>query len=507
MPGYVPGLATVISPASIPDAELQEIKDALRSPSNGRFFSMFPASTPKYARNRGPRSSERTDSMARFFIRGRGPQLDDENLAASVGNLFTGGVRYGQNTQRSGGEGGEQGFGFFDFLLGSTNINYQEREQAVDTISDNTVIFYSGMTAPVLQGSGALLNTFQDDQNVWFQYAYMECLRGSRLAAKRQIASLVVDSFRYEGYLSTLTVQTTAQIQNAVMFNFTMRVKRITVVTPVLYRSEAAAEVWSRQQDPLVSTAPVTVDDTTPTGVEAAVNPVAARALPSAVASATAAMVDPRAVQEGATTPPSLALAESANQIAVETTIMELAAQADAMFASAESVLIANNALSASGDVVPQVLPPDTIPSTVPTVAQQRALEVSGAVRSPFSAYVPVQRDASSGVFVVPQANSTVTGSAAAVVSAGTSADRVAAAAQVGALAGPVYGQSQVAAPSTLPAYAQASQLPGGFTDIYRVQGTVFAEAYARAASQVAVARTVVGRRSRRRTGASAAHT
>lgn len=516
-PAYIPGLATSRGATVIPDAELDSIKAALARPDNGRFYSMFPASTPKYARNDGPRASERTDSMARIYVNGRGPTIRDANMQKSVGNLYTGGVLRNGATARSGGQGSAGGFGFFDFILSSWSINYQEREQAVDTLSDNTVVFYSGMSAPVGQGSGALLNTYQDDQNVWFHYAYMESLRGSRLAARGQVASFICDSFRYEGYLSSLSIQTRAEVQNAVMFNFTFRVKQISVVTPVIYSAQATAELWSSEQPPLIITTPSSVDDTSRHGVELAVNPTAARSAPAAVATADAESRDPRATPESATATPTETRAASAAQIAAEHTIAELAAQADLALPYIEQ-LNAEGTLSASGDIAATAVPPNTRPETLLTPEQQRVAEIAGASNVPFAVGdIAFIRDPSSGRFLSSTMSGPRVGGAPlspviVPVSASVAADHVAASAQVPDLRGPIYGQSAANAPSTLPAYAQTGSgvgLPAGFTDIYRVQGTVFAEAYARAASQVAtvqtvgtaLGRTVAGRRSRRRAG------
>lgn len=514
-PQYIPGLATRLAPQdvpgapfkaptqTVPDAELASIKAALQSADNGRFFSMFPASTPKYARNAGPRPSERTDSMARMYVNGRGPTVHDANLQKSIGNLYTGGVIKAGDTHRTGGTRSPNGFGFFDFILSSWSISFQEREQAVDTLSDNTVIFYSGMSAPVGQGSGALLNTYQDDQNVWFHYAYMESLRGSRLAARGQVASFLVDSFRYEGYLSGLSINTRAEVQNAVMFNFTFRVKQISVVTPVLYSASANAEVWSSRQEPLVITAPSSIDDTTRTGAETAVNPVSARSAPAAVAATDAASRDPRAEQESATTPPTEARAQTANQIAFEHTIAALAATSGLEFnPELAATLNAEASTTTSGDIAGTSVPPNTAPETLLTPEQQRIADIAGASRIP-----EIARDPASGRFLSVSA-----ADVAVPVSASVAADRVAGAAQRSSASTDVFGQTYANAPSTLPAYAQGGgQLPSGFTDIYRVQGTVFAEAYARAAAQVAtvqsasgaLARTVIGRRSRRRSGSS----
>lgn len=513
-PQYIPGLATKRAPQTVPDSELQSIKDALWSADNGRFFSMFPASTPKYARNAGPRPSDRTDSMARMYVNGRGPTIHDANLQASIGNLYTGGVLENGATERTGSTQSPNGFGYFDFILSSWSIGFQEREQAVDTLSDNTVIFYSGMSAPVGQGSGALLNTYQDDQNVWFHYAYMESLRGSRLAASGQVASFLVDSFRYEGYLSSLSINTRAEVQNAVMFNFTFRVKQISVVTPVLYSASANAEVWSSRQDPLVITTPSAVNDTDRVAAESAVNPTNARSAPAAVASADAASRDPRATPESAVVPPTEAQAQTASQIAVEHTIAELAASAGLDYnAELAARLNAEASTAPSGDIAATSVPPNTAPETMLTPEQQRIADIAGAQNVPFGGGTTLARDPASGRFLSVSAVLPVIGMASTVpVSASVAADRIAASAQAGPASGDTFGQTYANAPSTLPAYAQgAGQLPNGFTDIYRVQGTVFAEAYARAASQVAtvqsasgaLSRTVVGRRSRRRSGPS----
>lgn len=499
-PGYVPGLDRTPFPAGTSDPEISDVRDALARSDSGRFYTKFPASTPKYAHNRGPRSAERTESMARFYIHGASPRIRDENLRRSVQHLFVDGIYAGSSRTATGGQVNNQPVGYFDFILSSFSINYQEREQAVDTISDNTVVFYSGMQAPVAQGGGALLNTYQDDQNVWFHYAYMECLRGSRLAARGAVASLECDSFRYDGYLTSFAVQTQAQVQNAVMFNFTFRVKQISVRTQLLYATASVTNSWIDRPAGLVIDVPTGAaapDDESRVGDQAAVNPTAATGAPATVAASTANTVDPRATVEAGTMPPSLA-EDGVNQaIAAESALV-----AGTEAALGELGLASAEAMQTSGDVAPDALPAATLAEDVPSGAD-RQLAAAGAT-PPVPGLAATARSVAAGSasqFVATGPSSTNT----RIVSAGDIADTVAAAAQTR----PNFTTPIIGTVSTLPVAAQTSTgsgLPSGFTDIYRVQGTVFAEAYARAASEVATARTAsslvrdrVGRRTRRR--------
>lgn len=265
MPDFVTG-KSLPSPDGYPNEE------------QGRFFSSFPAATPKYARNAGPRRSEFVETMARFIV-------DVPQGYATLRNSLPGDVKAVSRTllyngKLDRGTHYDSGIGYFDFLLTQIQQPHQEREQAVDTLTDNTVIFYGGQTAPVLSGSGTLFNTYQDDQNVWFQLIYSELLRGTMLARRGLLARLRYDSFFMTGYMSSLVTATTGDVKNAVQFSFTFRVKQIQIITPILYHPSNASSVISTNI--LTREQPSTADDTVRSGVETAETPATPSSVPAA---------------------------------------------------------------------------------------------------------------------------------------------------------------------------------------------------------------------------------
>ncbi len=255
----------------------------------GRFFSDDPGSTPKDAWNRGPRRSEHIESMARLFI-----DVPPEEMAPLLASLPSDTAEVAKAVLFSGDvtQAAAQGLGYFDFLLTSAQHPYQEREQAVDTLTDNTVVYYSGQSAPVFTYSGWLYNTYQDDQNVWFHLLYHDVLRGTQLARRGLISHLRYDSFLVSGYVTGLQSTQSSDVKNAVQFSFMFRVKKLQIVTPILFNPTMIPGAMSSS----LFSSDTIADNTTRHGVETAELPGTPRALPAAVASQPDA--DPRTVAD-----------------------------------------------------------------------------------------------------------------------------------------------------------------------------------------------------------------
>jgi len=258
--------------------------------TQGRFFSALPGSTPKFAYNRGPRRSEFTESMARMIIdvpdparlRALRAMLPDETRQASAPLLYSGDL-----TSITRGSG--LGLGYFDFLLTSAQITRQEREQLVDTLTDNTVIYYSGESAPMINCAGVFLNTYQDDQHVWFQLLYSDLLRGSALARHDLVVRFRFDSFYFTGYLANLSAGINGGDKNHTTFSFVFRVKEMRLATPILMNPTEGISSF-------ISGVYLDVEDEAEEarhGVQTAPLPRAPRSLPSAAAER-AAETDPR---------------------------------------------------------------------------------------------------------------------------------------------------------------------------------------------------------------------
>lgn len=319
----------------------------LEGETQGRFFSSFPGATPKYALNRGPRRSEFTETMARLAIVLPGQRaqqllrsLPSATAAAAQTLIYGGDVTAVR-------EGNADGAGYFDFLLTSVQQQQQEREQAVDTLTDNTVIFYSGQSAPVLSCSGFFLNTFQNDQNVWFQLLYHDLLRGSALARRNLVVRFRYDSFFYSGYLMNLNINTEGGAKDYVQFSFNFRVKQIQIATPILYNPTLAQSL--RTTNALVAGATGAGDDATRHGVETAEQPMTPLAVPAASAAAQTAEVDSRELAVTQGVPPREVQAE--RDAAVVTETIDLT---DAAVASGQTVT-ATPGPAPSGDLREEV--------------------------------------------------------------------------------------------------------------------------------------------------------
>lgn len=321
--------------------------------TQGRFFSGLPGSTPKFAYNQGPRRSEFTESMARMIIDVPSParlrelraMLPAATLAASGPLLYSGDLT-------SAPRGSGFGIGYFDFLLTGVQIVRQEREQIIDTLTDNTVIYYSGESAPTLGCSGVFLNTYQDDQHVWFQLLYSDLMRGSALARNDLVIRFRFDSFYFTGYISNLTSALQGGAKNSMDFSFTFRVKEMQIATPILTNpvegvSSFITGLYLEDED---------ADENVRHGVQAAPAPRSARSQPAAQAGQDAE-VDPRAAAATAGVP------EREAQAAVDQAIVDELLQIDVVReAIPEEQRRAIDALTApvtpgSGDVR-QALPP-----------------------------------------------------------------------------------------------------------------------------------------------------
>lgn len=196
-------------------------------------FGAHPGATPKYAFNTvsKTRDAEYRETMARLYI-----ELPNEKARARFLETVS------KNSQQlasvltsAKGTGGSGGTGFIDFLLTGAQETFQEKTQIVDTLTDNYVAFYSGREPPAFSYTGVLLNTYQDDQRVWFWRLYQEILRGSRLATRNLILHLRYDSFIVSGYMETLQMGISGDSDlSSSQFAFTIRVKRMSVFTQAL---------------------------------------------------------------------------------------------------------------------------------------------------------------------------------------------------------------------------------------------------------------------------------
>lgn len=208
-------------------------------------FGVNPGATPKFAYNNGRRDAEYRDTMARLFI-----ELPPDSVATFLNTIPENTRNLARVLTTGGPTAGGGGTGFVDFLLTSATETFQEKAQIVDTLTDHYVAFYSGQSPPLFGYTGTVLNTYQDDQRVWLMQLYRTVLRGTRLANRGIYANLRYDSYLVSGYLEQMQMSISGDTDNSAgTFNFTMRVQRMTVITPSLTQATTlesnAAEVSS----------------------------------------------------------------------------------------------------------------------------------------------------------------------------------------------------------------------------------------------------------------------
>jgi hypothetical protein len=201
----------------------------------GRSYGVFapnPGSTSKLALNDSARKrdAEYRETMARLFL-DIAPSRYEEFLrsVSPSAEPLARALLLGGEMQGAGGTG------FIDFLLTEAQEQFSEKIQVVDTLTDNYVAFFSGRDPAYAGYSGYFLNTYQDDQRVWFLQAYHEILRGSRLAARNMMVNLRYDSVLVSGYMTNLSLFLDGETEiTACRFTFQLLVKRYQILTPAL---------------------------------------------------------------------------------------------------------------------------------------------------------------------------------------------------------------------------------------------------------------------------------
>lgn len=347
----------------------------------GRFFSSIPAGTPKFALNRGPRRSEFTETMARLIVDVPPGQmaalmrsLPADTAAAAQTLLYAGNVTALR-------DGNAQGAGFFDFMLTQATMQQVEREQAVDTLTDNTIIYYSGQSSPLLSCSGYLYNTYQDDQVVWFHLLYNDILRGTQLARRGLVTRFRYDSFFLTGYLTNFVLTTLGDAKNYAQFSFTFRIKQIQIATPIVYNPTLTQSLLASNL--FVNPSPPGADNATRHGVETGEVPLAPRAVPAAT---TQNNVDTRETTRAQGIPPREQQALTDREISQQSAAARAQLPADPQAAQALD-RAASPTVSASGDVR------QTLPATQAQIFQNFSVTAPTPEASPDDALAQLDKE------------------------------------------------------------------------------------------------------------------
>lgn len=223
-----------------PYGSLVDANNSAGDPSIRRQQGVFadtPLSTPKYARNLGPRDAEFRDTLARLFI-----SLADADPATQTAYLAglpqdaraVAQVLLGNNNHGSS--------GFVDFILTQAVEPLQEIVQVEKTVGDDYVAFFFGQAPPTFQYSGFLLNSLQDDQRTGFAIAYQAILRGTQLARRGALARLRYDSVVVEGAATASQQTLNSDNEMAVPFSFTLLVKRYWIIQSPLFKRTSPAD-------------------------------------------------------------------------------------------------------------------------------------------------------------------------------------------------------------------------------------------------------------------------
>lgn len=201
------------------DFDLGEPVGVFARPSGDRvnFFDGAQGATPKYARNQGEIADDFRETMARFFINSTKKSIRLEGLSPEMARLA------------------EQIYnnGYIDFILQNVQTGLSEKVDLSENLSGGYVAYYLGTSPQVLQCSGVLLNTLQDDQVVSMVELYAAFLSGTKLAEHGETLRFRYDSFLYTGYLNNLQWSLAAENELYCPFSFTFLKKtRRTIPSP-----------------------------------------------------------------------------------------------------------------------------------------------------------------------------------------------------------------------------------------------------------------------------------
>ena len=139
------------------------------------------------------------------------------------------------------------GDGYMNFLLQSVSESYSEKVQVTEFLSDDFVAYYFGTRAGVLQFSGVLYNTVQDD---WWDEMYIalrEILRGTQLARYGNMVHVRYGSRIASGAINDMSFNHSSDMQMAANFSFSLLIKELSVVGTKKFPDKflAGDPVWS----------------------------------------------------------------------------------------------------------------------------------------------------------------------------------------------------------------------------------------------------------------------
>lgn len=188
-------------------------------------FAKYPAMSPKY--NTRPGHDEETMARLIIPIPATGSKAWDETMrtissddvvgfATALG--YWGGVKEGSRAYYR---------GYIDFILQRAQESFQENFQAAEVQGDNYTTLFFGQKPPIFHYTGILLNTMQNDWRKAFTLVYLHLLRGTQLARRKLVMTLVYDEMAVTGSMINMSQIFTSDRQIASDFTFSVLVKKI----------------------------------------------------------------------------------------------------------------------------------------------------------------------------------------------------------------------------------------------------------------------------------------
>lgn len=250
---YAPGRD---DPPDVASADAVVFDPRRKHPAGGWFARYIQGSTTKYAINDGARQDNFRSTLARMYVRVDAeerariffPSINNRLVPENVVARLTGdplqpshpvtGTRFrSQSPSGVVALGLDQGGGYIDFLIQQAQHTFNEKFAVSETLSDNGVAFFFGQSMPIWPYSGILINTVQDDQAVNMFRLYTEILRGTQMARRQKVVSLIYDAYIVTGVMINLNMAYASDNETKVPFSFQLLVKRVQI--------SKATDAWS----------------------------------------------------------------------------------------------------------------------------------------------------------------------------------------------------------------------------------------------------------------------
>lgn len=116
---------------------------------------------------------------------------------------------------------------FANFFLTDVQVSYNEKTNIVTTFGDGEVVYYFGRQPIVMNISGLLFDSIENDWFANFLTLYAGVLRGTQLAKSFSLVKITLPNMYVTGSISNLSVQQNSQRDTDIPFSFQFIAKEV----------------------------------------------------------------------------------------------------------------------------------------------------------------------------------------------------------------------------------------------------------------------------------------